>query len=130
MDHLKARSSHSVDNWDYRAHGPPGAHQSVSDLANQTDGDSSLYNSSTHDPSRTLGLREEVTQNVEDPKIQIHGESRSESSKINGTLKEYPGGQRASNNVGFSQFSSPSTAPFSPSRYDNGDANGKVIHKV
>ncbi|XP_075098620.1 uncharacterized protein LOC107798275 isoform X7 [Nicotiana tabacum] len=48
--------------------------------------------------------------------VEIFGESHTEYSKVNGTLRALPGGQTTTDNSGVSHFSSPS-ASFSPNRY-------------
>ncbi|CAK9183645.1 unnamed protein product [Ilex paraguariensis] len=112
----KGRSPHLVDHLDDCVRGSQLAEQSVSALVNETDVIRRTDNTSAHDPSNTIVLQKEM-QNAEDPTMQTRAERRSESSKINGTLKVVPGGQAALDNVGFSQFSPPSTTSFSPSRY-------------
>ncbi|XP_059665546.1 uncharacterized protein LOC132311579 isoform X2 [Cornus florida] len=86
-DDSKARILHSVDQWDDHVHGP-------------------------HRPRQSI--QQDLMPNTEDSATQTRAEGRFESNKINGMLKELPGGQ---DNVGFSQLSSPSTTSFSPSGF-------------
>uniref|UniRef100_A0A5B6ZEA9 DUF7046 domain-containing protein n=1 Tax=Davidia involucrata TaxID=16924 RepID=A0A5B6ZEA9_DAVIN len=115
-DDSTAQRPHSVDHWDDRVQVPHRAHQSVSSVANQPDGIRSMHNTYVRDSSGAI-VQQDLMQNSEDPAIQTRAESHSESSKINGTLKVLPGGQTHADSAGFSQLSSPSTTPFSPSRY-------------
>ncbi|KAG8663168.1 hypothetical protein MANES_01G184200v8 [Manihot esculenta] len=94
MDESMAQRSHYVDQWNERVDGPYEVH-----------------------PSGGLVLHHDITLNIEDPATKNQVESPSDSSKINGTLKVLPGGQAPADNTGLSQLSSPSTASFSPRRY-------------
>ncbi|KAM7518006.1 hypothetical protein LguiB_016968 [Lonicera macranthoides] len=121
-DDSRARSPHSVEHREDHVVGPQKAHQSVSSsLENRTDEVRRVDNFSAHDPSGTPGLRKDLIQNSDDPRMQTRGQGghSSETSKTNGTLEALPGSQAvaAAETAGFSQLSSPSTTSFSPSSY-------------
>lgn len=96
VDDLKARSPYSGNNWNGGSPGRPEAHQSASVSTNKVVGGNRIRNSSSYSPSYTFNQGKEVSQNVEDPMIQI-----------NGTLKEISGSRTIPDNAGISQYSSP-----------------------
>lgn len=59
--------------------------------------------------------------NTGNSSLQTHAENQyhSENNKVNGVLKALPSGQAGVDNVGLSQFSSPSSRSLSPSTYVN-----------
>ncbi|XP_028126598.1 uncharacterized protein LOC114323252 isoform X1 [Camellia sinensis] len=114
-DNSTAQRPSLVDNWDNHAQRPLRAHQFDSSVVNQGDGVSGTGGIFLNNPSGAI-VQKDIMRNNEDHDTQSHAESQSESSKINGNLKVLSGGQKPVDNVGFSQFSSPSTASFSPNR--------------
>ncbi|KAF5960336.1 hypothetical protein HYC85_001545 [Camellia sinensis] len=112
-DNSTAQRPSLVDNWDNHAQRPLRAHQFDSSVVNQGDGVSGTGGIFLNNPSGAI-VQKDIMRNNEDHDTQSHAESQSESSKINGNLKVLSGGQKPVDNVGFSQFSSPSTASFSP----------------
>lgn len=66
--------------------------------------------------SSNLFLAKDPRQNDLDLTLPNQGESQTEYSKVNGTLRAIPGGLTTTDNTGVSHFSSPS-ASFSPNRY-------------
>ncbi|KDP25773.1 hypothetical protein JCGZ_23928 [Jatropha curcas] len=115
IDESMGQRSHSVDPWNEQVHGPyDQSVPSVSDLEYKVKG---IGTTSAADPSATLVLHQDLKPNSEDPAIRSRVESHSDISKINGTLKVLPVRQAPVDNAGFSQFSSPSAASLSPSRY-------------
>ncbi|KAK9292736.1 hypothetical protein L1049_020715 [Liquidambar formosana] len=117
LDGSMVRRPHSVDPWDGRGNGPYGAQQSVPSVGNQDDRVRSMGNTTVVDQQHGLVLHPESVPNSGDPAVLTHAENRSESSKMNGTLKVLPVGQSPADNTNFSQFSSPSTTSYSPGRY-------------
>ncbi|XP_059453233.1 uncharacterized protein LOC132183813 isoform X2 [Corylus avellana] len=107
-DESVAQRPRSVDTWNGRIHG--------SYEGNQEDRLKSTGNTSVAVPPGPLVLHLDLKPD-NDPAIQSPAESHSESGKINGTLKVFPGGTPPADNTGFSQFPSPSTTSFSPGRY-------------
>ncbi|XP_042497945.1 uncharacterized protein LOC122076612 [Macadamia integrifolia] len=108
--------------------GPYRPHQSVSPVENQEDRHRWMDNTSSLGPHGTLVLNQNTVPKNEDPAIQTRSESRhySEGNKVNGTLKVFSGAQAAGDSAGFSQFSSPSSRSFSPTRYQReGDYDPK-----
>ncbi|XP_068637908.1 uncharacterized protein [Aristolochia californica] len=73
-------------------------------------------NNVTPDPQGTLVVRKN-----EDPASQPYYESQqySVNNKVNGTLEVHSGGKVGVDNLGFSQFSAPSSRSFSPSGHPN-----------
>ncbi|XP_062158421.1 uncharacterized protein LOC133865915 isoform X2 [Alnus glutinosa] len=121
LDRQKAEESvaqrpRSFDTWNERIHGSYEAHQSVPSIGNQGDRLKSTGNTSVAVPPGPLVLHLDLKPNS-DAAIQSPAESHSESGKINGTLKVFPGGMPPADNTGFSQIPSPSTTSFSPVRY-------------
>lgn len=111
-----AQRPRSFDTWNERIHGSYEAHQSVPSIGNQGDRLKSTGNTSVAVPPGPLVLHLDLKPNS-DAAIQSPAESHSESGKINGTLKVFPGGMPPADNTGFSQIPSPSTTSFSPIRY-------------
>ena len=107
-DESVAQRPRSVDTWNGRNHG--------SYEGNQEDRLKSTGNTSAAVPPGPLVLHLDMKPD-NDPAIQSPAESHYESTKINGTLKVFPGGTPPADNTGFSQFPSPSTTSFSPGRY-------------
>ncbi|KAG6676843.1 hypothetical protein I3842_15G170600 [Carya illinoinensis] len=91
-------------------------HQKILQLERYENRVKSMANAFGTGPPGPLALRPDLKPNS-DPALQNQAESRSESNKINGTLKVFPGGTPLSDNIGLSQVSSPSTTSFSPGRY-------------
>lgn len=108
---------HSVDPWNEQVHGPYEVHQAVSSVDSQEDKVKSMGNTFRVDPSDMLVVHQNLKPNSGGPAVQSHVESHSDSSKVNGTLKVLPRGQASVDNAGLTQFSSPSSISFSPSRY-------------
>lgn len=119
LDASVKQSSHSVDPWREHVHGSYEAHQSVNSVGNQQGKAKSIGNTSIVGPTGTLVLHHDLKPHS-DTVILSHEGTRSESSKINGTVKALPGGQSPADNAG---FSSPSTTSFSPGRYLASNAN-------
>ncbi|KAL7230436.1 hypothetical protein ACSBR2_008838 [Camellia fascicularis] len=115
-DNSTAQRPSLVDNWDNHAQRPLRAHQFDSSVVNQGDGVSGTGGIFLNNPSGAI-VQQDIMRNNEDHDTQSHAESQSESSKINGNLKVLSGGQKPVDNVGFSQFSSPSATSFSPNRH-------------
>ncbi|KAF5469685.1 hypothetical protein F2P56_013740 [Juglans regia] len=115
-DESVAQRSRSVDTWNDRVHGSYEPHHSVPSIINQENRVKSMANAFGTGPPGPLALRPDLKPNS-DPALQNQAESHSESNKINGSLKVFPGGTPLADNIGFSQVSSPSTTSFSPGRY-------------
>lgn len=113
VDESMDQRHHSDEAWNERGHGLYEPRQSVPWLGNQDDTVRSMGNASALAPSTPIIHQP----NSDASTIQSHTESHSESSRINGTLKMFPGGTPPADNTGFSQFTLPSTTPFSPGRY-------------
>lgn len=107
-DESVAQRPRSVDTWNDRIHG--------SYEGNREDRVKSTGNASVAVPPGPLVLHLDLKQNS-DAAIPSPAESHSQSSKINGTLKVFPGGTPPADNTGFSQFPSPSTTSLSSGRY-------------
>lgn len=117
VDDWTARNLHSVDNWDGRAYGPRGTNQSNHHFAHPTNRYNNINNSSSHNPSGTLGPRGGEFYKVANPMAQGYGERNFESNKISEARGTFPSGQTLPHNGGISQRSTPFTKSFSPSRY-------------
>ncbi|KAL6953663.1 hypothetical protein U1Q18_040876 [Sarracenia purpurea var. burkii] len=109
------RRASLVDQWDDHAQGRHVSHQFDMSVVSQGDGVRGIGGTFLNDPSGAI-VQQDVVRNNEDHGIQTHDENQFESTKIDGALKMLPGGQRTVDSSGFSQFPSPSTTPFSPSR--------------
>lgn len=107
-DESVAQRPRSVDTWNDRIHG--------SYEGNREDRVKSTGNASVAVPPDPLVLHLDLKQNS-DAAIPSPAESHFQSSKINGTLKVFPGGTPPADNTGFSQFPSPSTTSLSSGRY-------------
>ncbi|KAL3534068.1 hypothetical protein ACH5RR_002529, partial [Cinchona calisaya] len=58
---------------------------------------------------------------VQDSSLVNHSGVHSENGKVNGAMNAFGGGQLATENLGFSEYSSPSTTSFSTSRFQPDD---------
>ncbi|CAH9136829.1 unnamed protein product [Cuscuta epithymum] len=105
---LKSENSHSAEQWDDYHHQPHGTLMSNSHFGNQSDWPNNT-------PRHTLSNN--LVQNDTCTSLQAQGESSREPPNFNGTLRMLSGGQTSPDPSGFSQLSSPSASPFSPSRY-------------
>ncbi|XP_031401243.1 uncharacterized protein LOC116211146 isoform X2 [Punica granatum] len=106
------RRPRPVDAWSENVHGTYEARQLTTSVGNPVDGIKNMAHSSSGDQTGTLVVHKDMNQDSEDTARQTRGESHSESSKVNGTLKVIH-----ADNSGFNQLSSPSTSSISPSRY-------------
>lgn len=111
-----AQQSRSLDHWNERVPGSYEANQSVASLGNQENRVESTSNVSVAGPSGLLVLLPDMKPKS-DIALQNLSEIQSESSKINGTLKAFPGGTPPTDNIGFLQVSSPAITSLSPGRY-------------
>ncbi|CAN4090672.1 unnamed protein product [Withania somnifera] len=80
-----------------------------------------------HNLSSNMVLAKDPRQNDLDLTLQNQGESQTEYSKVNGTLRALPGGLTTTDNSGVSHFSSPS-ASFSPNRYQIGGEHDRQLN--
>ncbi|CAH9118155.1 unnamed protein product, partial [Cuscuta epithymum] len=103
---LKSENSHSAEQWDDYHHQPHGTLMSNSHFGNQSDWPNNT-------PRHTLSNN--LVQNDTCTSLQAQGESSREPPNFNGTLRMLSGGQTSPDPSGFSQLSSPSASPFSPS---------------
>ncbi|XP_044500442.1 uncharacterized protein LOC123221628 isoform X2 [Mangifera indica] len=110
-----AQRSHG-DPWKENLHGHNEFHQSVPP-GSSVDGIRSNSNTSVVDPSGLLVPHHDLKPNVDGAALLSHSQSSSISHKNNGMLKVHSSRQVNSDIVGPSQLSSPSTASFSPTRY-------------
>ncbi|KAJ4973346.1 hypothetical protein NE237_006520 [Protea cynaroides] len=96
--------------------GPFRPHQSVPSIGNQEDRVRWMDNSTYLDPHGTLVVHQNTVQKNEDHAVQTQsdGQQYSEGSKANGNSKLLSGAQGAGDSAGSSQFSVPSSIPFSP----------------
>lgn len=106
-------TNHFGDN----THVPSQDDQVIFGLKNQVAGPIGLDNSSDHDLLNSIILHKDLVRNDEHLATQARTGGHIENSKVNGTLNILAGVQVATENLGFSQHSSPSTTSFSPSRY-------------
>ncbi|KAG9449990.1 hypothetical protein H6P81_009955 [Aristolochia fimbriata] len=85
-------------------------------------------NNATPDPQGTLIIHNNVIPKNEEPASQSHYENQhySDHGKVNGTLEVHSSGKVGVDNIGFSQFSPPSSRSFSPSGFPkDGDNDPK-----
>ncbi|XP_055805726.1 uncharacterized protein LOC129874467 isoform X1 [Solanum dulcamara] len=111
---LKGQTPHSVGQLDH-LNEADGAHPSNLSLGSQLP-ELRNMDSIGRNLSSNMLLAKDPRQNDLDSTLQNQGESQSEYSKVNGTLRALPGGLTTTDNSGVSHFSSPS-ASFSPNRY-------------
>lgn len=105
-----------IDHLDDHCHGPHRAHQVDSSVVSEGDGVGGSGGTFLNDHSDAT-VQQHIMQNNEERSIQARSESHFDNRKIDGTLKVLSGGQRMVDSAGLSQFSSPSTTPFSPSTH-------------
>ncbi|XP_027180175.1 uncharacterized protein LOC113778857 [Coffea eugenioides] len=91
--------------------------QPVFGVENQVDRIASLDNSSSRGLPNAVIPNKDLVNNDDHLVMQACAEVQSENSRSNGTLNVFSGGQVATENIGFSQQSSPSTTSFSTSRF-------------
>ncbi|PON85986.1 hypothetical protein TorRG33x02_181910 [Trema orientale] len=113
LDEPGSQRSHSGSPWSEQGHGSSGAYQSGPFDENQQNRVKSMESTSVVNPPGTLVVHHDGKPN-NDVSTQSHPETNSGGSKINGTIKGYPGGQPPADNAG---FSSSSTTSFSPGRF-------------
>lgn len=111
---LKGQTPHSVGQLDH-LNEADGAHPSTLGFESQLP-ELGNMDSIGHNLSSNLFLAKDPRQNDLDLTLPNQGESQTEYSKVNGTLRAIPGGLTTTDNTGVSHFSSPS-ASFSPNRY-------------
>lgn len=111
---LKGQTPHSVGQLDH-LNEADGAHPSNLSFGSQLP-ELRNMDSIGRNLSSNMLLPKDPRQNDLDSTLQNQGESQSEYSKVNGTLRALPGGLTTTDNSGVSHFSSPS-ASFSPNRY-------------
>nr|XP_027075058.1 uncharacterized protein LOC113699133 [Coffea arabica] len=91
--------------------------QPVFGVENQVGRIASLDNSSSCGLPNAVIPNKDLVHNDDHLVMQAREEVQSENSRANGTLNVFSGGQVATENIGFSQQSSPSTTSFSTSRF-------------
>lgn len=111
---LKGQTPHSVGQLDH-LNEADGAHPSTLGFESQLP-ELRNMDSIGRNLSSNLFLAKDPRQNDLDLTLPNQGESQTEYSKVNGTLRAIPGGLTTTDNTGVSHFSSPS-ASFSPNRY-------------
>lgn len=111
---LKGQTPHSVGQLDH-LNEVEGAHPSTLGFESQLP-ELRNMDSIGRNLSSNLFLAKDPRQNDLDLTLPNQGESQTEYSKVNGTLRAIPGGLTTTDNTGVSHFSSPS-ASFSPNRY-------------
>ncbi|XP_008782442.2 uncharacterized protein LOC103701978 [Phoenix dactylifera] len=104
------RDDHSVDPYKH--------HHSNSPAGNEVDRTRWVEIGSSLNPQGTLVIHQNGIPESEEPPLQKStvNPHYSESRKVNGTLKNFPGTQSGAETAGLSQFSMPSSTSFSPSR--------------
>ncbi|XP_049375015.1 uncharacterized protein LOC125840073 isoform X1 [Solanum verrucosum] len=111
---LKGQTPHSVGQLDH-LNEADGAHPSTLGFESQLP-ELRNMDSIGRNLSSNLFLAKDPRQNDLDLTLPNQGESQTEYSKVNGSLRAIPGGLTTTDNTGVSHFSSPS-ASFSPNRY-------------
>lgn len=111
---LKGQTPCSVGQLDH-LNEADGAHPSTLGFGSQIP-ELTYMDSIGHNLSSNMVLAKDPRQNDLNLTLKNQGESHTEYSKVNGTLRALPGGQTTTDNSGVSHFSSPS-ASFSPNRY-------------
>ncbi|XP_019247533.1 PREDICTED: uncharacterized protein LOC109227004 isoform X2 [Nicotiana attenuata] len=111
---LKGQTPCSVGQLDH-LNEADGAHPSTLGFGSQIP-ELTYMDSIGHNLSSNMVLAKDPRQNDLNLTLKNQGESDTEYSKVNGTLRALPGGQTTTDNSGVSHFSSPS-ASFSPNRY-------------
>ncbi|KAF7137251.1 hypothetical protein RHSIM_Rhsim07G0224400 [Rhododendron simsii] len=115
-DNSTGRRPSLIDHLDEHFQGPHGGHLVDSAVVNEGGGVGGTGDTFLNDHSEA-SVQHHIRRNNEDQSIQAHSESHLNSRNIDGTVKVLSGGQRTVDSAGLSQFSSPSTTPFSPSTH-------------
>ncbi|CAN4090671.1 unnamed protein product [Withania somnifera] len=122
---LKGQTPHSAGQMDHLDEAD-GAHPSTLSFGSQLP-ELRNINNIGHNLSSNMVLAKDPRQNDLDLTLQNQGESQTEYSKVNGTLRALPGGLTTTDNSGVSHFSSPS-ASFSPNRYQIGGEHDRQLN--
>ncbi|KAI8548638.1 hypothetical protein RHMOL_Rhmol07G0289500 [Rhododendron molle] len=115
-DNSSGRRPSLIDHLDEHFQGPHRGHLVDSAVVNEGGGVGGTGDTFLNDHSEA-SVQQHIRRNNEDRSIQARSESHLNSRNIDGTVKVLSGGQRTVDSAGLSQFSSPSTTPFSPSTH-------------
>ncbi|XP_058222053.1 uncharacterized protein LOC131332044 isoform X2 [Rhododendron vialii] len=115
-DNSTGRRPSLIDHLDGHFQGPHRGHLVDSAVVNEGGGVGGTGDTFLNDHSEA-SVQQHIRQNNENRSIQARSESHLNSRNIDGTVKVLSGGQRTVDSAGLSQFSSPSTTPFSPSTH-------------
>lgn len=115
-DNSTGRRPSLIDHLDEHFQGPHRGHLVDSAVVNEGGGVGGTGDTFLNDHSEA-SVQQHIRRNNEDRSIQARSESHLNSRNIDGTVKVLSGGQRTVDSAGLSQFSSPSTTPFSPSTH-------------
>ncbi|KAG5542075.1 hypothetical protein RHGRI_021805 [Rhododendron griersonianum] len=115
-DNSTGRRPSLIDHLDEHFQGPHRGHLVDSAVVNEGGGVGGTGDTFLNDHSEA-SVQQHIRRNNEDRSIQARSESHLNSRNIDGTVNVLSGGQRTVDSAGLSQFSSPSTTPFSPSTH-------------